>query len=445
MNATDVLVIGAGPAGLSAVVELARLGLSSLLVEQRDQVGGAIFRRSVGAPPSPLVMPAWLRARRDTLMQAFAQVQAQAPARLTQAMQSVFIGADRDGRFLMDDRRLGRVRSVTPKAVIVAVGAVERIQPCEGWELPGVVSAGGMQLQLKETGRAPAGPVLLAGSGPLLMALAAQLATLGQPPLAVLERAQPLASVWVQGRAVVDALRSWAHVQEAALYARELWRAKVPYCTGWQVVSVQAAEAGLRVQARHNSGVLRDYMVNHLALHDGLVPNATGLPGAGESAAGCVVHAGDGREILGVSAAIDDGCRAAQQVARYLGHPCSDPRLDAALAAARRTQHALAHLFCTPQDLVPTANTVVCRCEGLRRADFDRLQVAGSALELRLVGRFGMGACQGRFCAHTTSALAHDRGIDFDPGALNGDVPRWPLRPVALTALAGYAVDPEGS
>ena len=108
------------------------------------------------------------------------------------------------------------------------------------------------------------------------------------------------------------------------------------------------------------------------------------------------------------------------------------------MVAAQRTQAALAQLFQTVP-AAPTANAVVCRCEGLRRSDFDRLQVAGSAHELRLVGRFGMGACQGRFCAHTVSALAHEHGVDFDPTAINGDVPRWPLRPVSLAALAAYA------
>lgn len=144
--------------------------------------------------------------------------------------------------------------------------------------------------------------------------------------------------------------------------------------------------------------------------------------------------------MLGASAAIDDGCRAAQQVARQLGQHADSTQLDAAIAAAQRTQHALAKLF-QAAPASPTANTVVCRCEALCRTDFDRLQVAGSAHELRLVGRFGMGACRGRFCAHRLSAMAHERGIDFDPAALNGDVPRWPLRPVSLAALAGYVED----
>lgn len=434
MSPPDVLVIGAGPAGLSAVAELARLGLSSLLVEQRDQVGGAIYRRHVGDGSHPLVMPEHHRRTRDTLMHNLSQAQ----AHVTQLLSSVFIGVDRDGRYLIDNRRTGRVQSVTPKAVILAVGTVERVQPCDGWELPGVVTVGGMQVQFKETGDVPRGPILLAGSGPLLLALAAQLAAAGNPPVAVLERAQPLASVWWQGRAVLNALRSWPHVAEAALYARELWRARVPYLTGWRVVSVQSTATGLAVSAQHHSGVTRHYPVQHLALHDGLVPNATGLPAASQSGSGSILHAGDCREVLGASAAVADGCRAAQQVARQLGKRCDSQRLDQVIARAQRTQLALAQLFQAPP-VMPTANTVVCRCEALRRADFDRLEVAGSARELRLVGRFGMGACQGRFCAHTASQLAHEHGFDFDPAALNGDVPRWPLRPVSLAALAAYA------
>jgi len=430
----EVLVIGAGPAGLAATIELAQRGLSSLLVEQRDQIGGAIYRRHVGERSHTLVMPEHHRARREALMQAYSQ----AAGRVTPMMQSVFVGVDRDGRFLIDNRREARVQSVRPKAVVLALGTVEQVSPREGWELPGVVSVGGMQVQFKETGCAPQGPVLLAGNGPLLLALAAQLAAAGNPPVAVLERAQPLGAAWWQGRSVFNALRSWPQVQEAALYARELWGAKVPYLMGWNVVAIRAQAKGLEVTAQHQSGLQRQYQVGHLALHDGLRPNTTGLPAPLQDPAHCIVHTGDCREVLGAQAAVADGRKAALQVARYLGQACQSNDLDRVLAMARRTQGALSKLFQAPA-IVPTANTVLCRCEGLRRSDFDRLQVAGSARELRLVGRFGMGLCQGRSCAQAVSALAQEHGIDFEPAALNGDVLRWPMRPVALTALAAYA------
>lgn len=438
MQCADVLIVGAGPAGMAAAAELARQGLSALLIEQRDQMGGAIYRRFAGTGVSPVQLSSHHRQNFDVLMQGLTQ----AGSRVQPMMQSVLIGVDRDGRFLIDNRLLGSVIGLRPKAVILALGAVERVLPRDGWELPGVVTVGGMQALLKETGEAPRGPILLAGNGPLLMAVAAQLATAGNPPVAVLERGQPLAAALRHGAAAVNALRSWPHAAEALSYASRLLRARVPYCTGWAVVAIRATPAGLVVASRHLSGRYREYLVQHVALHDGLASNTTGLP-AQDGATGSLVRAGDCREVLGAHAAVLDGRRAAQKVARQLGH-CGQAQieveLDLAMARLGRTQAALAQLFQAPSTmaLVPTPNTVICRCEGLRRADFDQLQVAASAREVRLVGRFGMGACQGRFCAHSISALAHTSGIEFTPAALNGDVQRWPMRPVSLAALANY-------
>jgi len=432
----DVLVIGAGPAGLSAAAELAQLGLSVLLVEQRDQLGGAIYRRFAGAGERAIVLPTHHRQSRDRLFQDVTQ----AGARLTLMMESVFIGVDRDGHFLIDRRQDGRVIAVRPKAVILAVGTVERVPLIEGWELPGVVTAGGMQVQLKETGEAPKGSILLAGNGPLLIALAAQLAASGNPPLAVLERARPLTAALRHGGALVDALRSATYMREALLYGSLMVRCGVPYRTGWAVASIRADSEELVVDCRHISGAHRMYRVRHVALHDGLVENATGLPDFKlDPIAGSVVQAGDCREVLGAQAAILDGLRAARMVAGQMGRASADRRqLDQAIERARRSQGALARLFAAPA-VEPSAETVICRCEGLRRSDLEQLQVARSAREFRLIGRVGMGACQGRFCAHAMSDLARCSGIEFSAKELNGDILRWPMRPVSVTALANYA------
>jgi D-hydroxyproline dehydrogenase subunit alpha len=431
----DVLVIGGGPAGVAAATELADLGMRVVLVEQRDRLGGAIHRAYVGPGVNPL--PVVARHRRNWAR--LAQRLVQAGDRIDTHYESVFLGADGDGRFLLDERVGGRVIAVRPKAVVLAVGAMEVVMPRPGWELPGVTTAGGLQVQMKETGRPPQGPILVAGTGPLPFALAAQLAAAGNPPVAVLERGQPGRVAWRNPRAALDGLRSLANVKDALGYGARLLRAGVPYLQGWAVMAVEAAPDGLLVTSQHAHGATQQHHVRHLALHDGLVPQIHGLPPQ-EMAGIPVVRAGDCREVLGADGALTDGRRAAHIVARHLGQAVADGGLEQVFVAARRTQLAMATLCAAPIQ-APAPDTVICRCEGLRRADLEALHGAQSAREIRLVGRFGMGVCQGRFCAGHVARLAVQMDVNFDPADLAGDVPRWPLRPVSLSALAAFKGD----
>lgn len=435
----DVLVIGGGPAGVAAATALAEWGQRVMLVEQRDRLGGAIHRAYAGPGPNPLPVVARHRRHWEQLMQRLVQ----AGDRIDTRYESVFLGVDGKGRFLLDERVNQRVIGVRPKAVIFAVGAMEVVMPRPGWELPGVTTAGGLQVQMKETGRAPQGPILVAGTGPLPFVLAAQLAAAGNPPVAVLERGQPSRAAWGNPRAALNGLRSLANVTDALAYGARLRRAGVPYLQGWSVVAVAVAVGtvadGLWVTCQHADGTTQQHRVRHLALHDGLVPQSHGLPSP-EMVDVPVVHAGDCREVLGADGALSDGQHAAHQVAQQLGLTVADHGLGRVLVAARRTQHAMGVLCAAPaQSTAP--DTVICRCEGLLRSDLDALQGARSAREIRLVGRFGMGVCQGRFCAGHVARLAAQREVNFDPADLAGDAPRWPLRPVSLSSLAAFKGD----
>jgi hypothetical protein len=291
-----------------------------------------------------------------------------------------------------------------------------------------------MQIQLKETGEAPTGPVLIAGTGPLPLALGAQLTAAGNPPVAILERGRPGRAAIGNPLAALAGLRSPGHVGEALGYALRLAHAGVPYRTGWGVTAIEAVPDGLRVGCRHVDGRIKEYRVRHLALHDGLATNDVGLPA--QSINGVrVVRAGDCREVLGADAAINDGQRAAQVVAGHLGQAVPAGAFDREIASARRMQRSLSVLCAAPT--VPIApETVICRCEGLRRGDLDSLQGASSAREIRLVGRFGMGACQGRFCLDSVRTIAAEAGTRFDAEFPDDTVRRWPLRPVSVVSLA---------
>lgn len=444
----DVLVVGGGPAGMACASACARQGLSVTLVDQRASLGGAIFRQPI-AGASPVPQPASSRQRWRRLL---ADLTA-APG-LDLRLETLFLGLEADGLALIEDRNAGRVLSLRPRALVLATGAVERVLPRPGWTLPGVVTAGGLQVMMKETGRPPAGRVALAGSGPLLLAVAAQMTVLGRPPLAILEAGDPLRR-WSAGLALIahpDLLR------EAAGYLATLARARVPWHRGAVLRRIAAeSEGGTLVASwtdRHGAG--HSLAADHIALHDGLAENAFGLPETAEATPRrpLVLRIGDCRAALGAPAAIAEGTAAGERIAARLASPTGRQAADAetepaALARHRAAQSHIARAFAplapaSPADIPD--DTVLCRCEGRTVGDLKRLLAEDeglSARELKLSGRFAMGACQGRFCAANTAALTSSltgAAIPFAPGAFTGQ--RWPIRPVPIAALAAPAPAP---
>lgn len=420
MCEAPILVVGGGPAGASAAATLAEAGLSVLLIEQRDQLGGAIHRQPAAGTENHIWRPA--RHRRNWA-RLKARLQA-AAGRIEMRTQTVFLGVDGEGRFLFDDRQNGQVFARRPRAAIIAVGAVETIRPFPGWELPGVMTAGGAQVLLKETGRPPEGPILVAGTGPLLLALSAQLAKAGNPPVAVLERGRPQSAPG----ALVHLALSWAPMSEAVTYAATLVASRVPYGCGAVVTRAEPDGAGLKVGI--GVGETEEVLhVRHLLIHDGIEPNRTGIPLPDPDADVPILLAGDGREALGADAALLDGRRAAMQVLARLGRAggrlSSDER---GLQRARDFQANLARAL-RNAPIVPPPETLICRCEGRRYADLAALAEDASAREIRLMGRFGLGACQGRFCG---PMIVNLRGQPLPVAT----PPRWPLRPVSVAALA---------
>ncbi|KFC71673.1 Opine oxidase subunit A (Octopine oxidase subunit A) [Bosea sp. LC85] len=424
MTDAPILVVGGGPAGASAAATLAEAGLRVLLVEQRDQLGGAIHRQPALGAAHTVHAPA--RHRRNWAELA-RRIDA-AGSRIELHTGTVFLGVDGDGRHLFDDRATGRVVARTIRAAVIAVGAVEKIHPFEGWDLPGVMTAGGAQVLLKETGVPPTGPTLVAGTGPLLLAVSAQLAKAGNPPVAVLERGRP----WLRVNALLQMVGAGQQLAEAASYAATLLSHWVPYRTGTDILSVREDAAGLEVRVRR-SGSVHSLRARHLLVHDGIEPNRVGIPIPDPEAAVPVVLAGDGREILGADAAILDGRRAACMILARLGLRLPDAQVEARLKAARNVQAAISNMFrsALPE---PTPETLICRCEARRLSDFRSLPDDASAREIRLMGRFGMGVCQGRFCGSTIAALRGEAVPSVIP-------PRWPLRPVSLAALADLKTD----
>lgn len=436
----EIIVIGGGPAGLAAAIEVARCGHTVEVVEQRDTLGGAIHRQPI-QDVAPIGQAAGPKRRWRVLSRDFAA------ARIPVRNGSIFLGVDGDGLVLIENRRRDQVERLQAKAVILATGAIEKVLPRPGWQLAGVSTAGGLQVMMKETGHAPQGRVLLAGSGPLLIAVASQMAGLGNPPVAILEAGDPF-------RHVGSGLAMLAYpslLAEACGYLGDIYLRGIPWLRGARLAAIERDGSKLIAVVRRRDGSEVRHSVDRVGLHDAIRPNDFSLPDEATApvAGPVILRAGDCREALGAFAAEADGRSVGYTVARILSGD-RNSRADLAQAQvqrARKAQATLASLFAPlngVQQRPPLPDdTILCRCEGKTVGDLRRLCERPDPLtgrEVKHNGRFAMGACQGRFCAANTAALMAEIRPDVPaPRAEDLTGRRWPVRPVSISALTGAA------
>ena len=198
----DVAVIGSGPAGIAAACAVAEAGRDVLLLDESPRPGGQIWRHTASSPP--LSARKWLR-------------------RLERSSASLESGAavvDAEGRtdegvprFRLTVEQEGRGWTVDAGALVLATGARELFLPFPGWTLPNVYGVGGAQALLK-SGMSFAGKrVVVAGSGPLLLPVAAALTAAGARVALIAEQASLrnvsafAAGLWRQPRKLLEAIR----------------------------------------------------------------------------------------------------------------------------------------------------------------------------------------------------------------------------------------------
>lgn len=458
----DLVVVGAGPAGLCAAGKAADLGLAVLLVDENPTPGGQIYR---AVTCSPLGERALLDAdywRGAELVAQFERSPASYAARCT--LWSIEADATQpDGAAFEIGLSLdGCARLIGARQLILATGAQERPFPIPGWTLPGVMSAGAAQIALKSAAIVPAGRTVLAGCGPLLYLLARQLAAAGAEIVALLDTTPR--SHWLPALAALpDFLRSPYALKGLGLLAQT--RRKLRCVAGVSALAAQGQGQLASVRFERGS-VAQTIACDTLLLHQGVIPsvnlaNAAGcahdfnplqhcwqprLDGWFVSSIPGIAIAGDGAGIGGAESAALRGAIAALGVAQGLGgiDPARREREAAPLRAAlgralwgRRFLDLLyrpALQFLAP----PQDETIVCRCEevsaGQIRDAARRLRVTGPN-QMKAFLRCGMGPCQGRLCGPTVvDLIAQTQGRT--PAQVGYYRLRPPVKPVTLAELA---------
>ncbi|UBB24745.1 NAD(P)/FAD-dependent oxidoreductase [Pseudoxanthomonas japonensis] len=421
----DVLIVGAGPAGLAAALAARGHGARVGWVDAQATPGGQVWRHAVGQSATPAA--GYLRQALAAGVQWHAQTQVIATAGTT-------------GELLAEDPS-GALR-LRFRALILATGARELLLPFPGWTLPGVTGAGGAQALAKQGVPYDGRRIVVAGRGPLLLAAADTLRRYGAHVVALCERTPPR-RLWH----FAAGLPRWPGKAGQAIALR-LRLARVPY---WHDSEVLAAHGGGCVEAvdiRRGRERLR-VACDGVAVGYGLVPNielAQSLGCALEPAPRhprVRVDANQRTSLAGVYAAGEacgiGGRDSALLEGAIAGHAAAAGADAVPVALRRRQRHARAFATWLQRHFEPDApdwpaiapGTVVCRCEDVT---VDQLQRFADARDAKLATRCGMGACQGRICG---TALT-EWGLFAVPVSAGDRRP--PVFPARIDTLADFSV-----
>ena len=429
---SDLLVVGAGPGGLAAAVHAAERGVRVRVVDARQAPGGQIWR---GDPGVQAKAPAasWI-ARADA-----AGVEFDFDCEVFDAPDSRSLwGRSREHLVRYDFERL-----------VVATGARERFLPFAGWERPKIMGVGALQALCKQGYEVRGQRVVVAGTGPLLLAVAADLQARGARSVKIIEQA-PRARVW---KLLPRLVRHPGKLGQAARFGLKLPPGSIRY--GSWVASACARPDGfeLRLEGRSAGESLR---CDLLACAFGLVPEialarALGcqsrVEGTGEGHSERIVVDEDQRTSVdgvyavgevcgvgGVETALAEGALAGAAIGAD-GSPMT--KLRVARDKARAFAAALGQSYALDPRLARLSGeeTILCRCEGVRVSAVTGFEDARTA---KLQTRCGMGPCQGRVCTPA---------FEFLTGSQGRSVPRPPLIPIRLSELARAWSDstPKGS
>jgi NADPH-dependent 2,4-dienoyl-CoA reductase/sulfur reductase-like enzyme len=410
----DVLVAGAGPAGLAAAQAAATRGARVGLLDAQPRAGGQVWRHDVRLPAPRAARQAIDKLHGVELLAHHSVIAAESSALRVETPQGS--------------------RLLSFGALVLATGARELLLPFPGWTLPGVTGAGGLQALAKQGWPVAGKRVVIAGSGPLLLAAADTLRKHGAQVLGIYEQARADAL-----RSFAWQLRRWpARAWQAA--GLRLRLAGVPYRFGCFVRAATGDEAVHKVEIETPRGMQR-VDCDLLAVGYGLVPN-TELA----SLLGCALDEADTHPRVQVDAllrtsaaniyAAGEACGiGGLAVARIEGAMAGHMAVGDAAAAnallpqrdrARRFGALLARHFALDPRLRTLADdrTLVCRCEDV---PLGALAGFADARAAKLATRCGMGACQGRICGTALAELGR-----FPRGGA-----RPPVFPARLATLAG--------
>ena len=453
-NHVQVIVLGAGPAGIAAAMRLHAEGVKVLVLDEQATPGGQIYREVSLASPK----------RKELLGKDYAAGSTPVATFMESGIDYVpnasvwLVTAEREVHF----RVAGETRVVSADRILFCSGAYERPMPVPGWTLPGVMTAGAGQILLKTGARVPNGAVVLAGTGPLLYLLTIQYLKAGVKIKALVDTCTR-GDLIAAARFLPAALPAWKQLFKGISLMAQIRRAGIDWYQGATDIQIEG-DAKAQAVSFTNRGEHRQVNCDLVLLHQGVVPNThpTLSIGAehrwdegqvcwvaeqnewGELSVPGFFIAGDGAGVNGAEAAALQGRLVGLGIAvslEKLTRSAAQPEAQSVRRAwqnLRCIRPMLERLYRPIRSLqLPADGTIVCRCEEVTAGAVREYAAMGclGPNQTKAFGRCGMGPCQGRQCGlSVTQILADARHLP--PSEVGYYRIRPPLKPITLAELA---------
>lgn len=426
MEEKDFVIIGTGPAGISAAVTAAKFGVDVTLIGEDPRMGGQIFRQII---PPLYSQTHYVETQNEKIFKRLSEEMEKVHL---QFLPKTLVWGIFDDKVLATDNKEHSL--IKAKKLLISEGAYEAPVAFPGWTLPGVITLGGTQILLKSQGVIPQGKTLVAGTGPLLYYTASQLVKNGADIVGVLEASSLFKWMYWTLRLLRAPDLLWKGIQ----YIASLKQHRIPIYYNHVVIKAEGKESLEKVIfAKDNDhwepqeGTERTLDVDTLCLNFGFIPSTIFTHMAGcehecdptlrgwiptvndklETSKEGIFVAGDCNGIGGVKKAFVEGQIAGTEIAWQLGQISTSEahsflsRLQKKDTRLNWYQKFLKDIYAFRPGLTKllTPETFICRCEEVDFKTITNILENGvrSLDQIKRLTRVGMGRCQGRFCFPT--------------------------------------------
>lgn len=379
-----IAIVGAGPGGISAAIAASETGAQVFLIDENPYVGGQIWRQKLGKISDPNSQK-WISKLNSSSIKF-------SPGTTVQSFLD---------QKLICSNTSGQKITVEADKVILANGARELFLPFPGWTLPNVVGCGGIQALVKSGLDVKNKKIVIAGTGPLMLAVAAYLKKSGAQVAGIFEQA-PSSKL---NKFVKYLLFNQPSKIKQGISLR-LKTLSTPIKNGWWVKSALGSDKLSSVEVT-NGAEIKKVDCDYLACGFGLIPNSELASILGcelhngfvkvnenqETAVSGIYAVGELTGIGGVDKALFEGETAGRSAAGSpLASSESEKMKNSEFVKRLEDTYALREEV----KLLAESETIFCRCEDVSYGDVCSQSDQRTA---KLYTRCGMGACQGKICS----------------------------------------------